>query len=309
MDITHTWNLIVVHPLMLVLKQLADLTNSGGLAIILMTLGIKTILLPLSLQQTRSMKNMQSLQPEIAALKKKYKDREKITQETMRLYKERGVNPTSGCLPMVPTMIVLIGLYGALINLAQCDPNRDIVLQCDERFREPFLWLPQLDHPDAFHLPGLPFALPGILPVAMAISQFFSSRMMSMPTQDPQQAAMNRMTTVIFPAMMLFWGITFPAGLVLYWFVSNLYEMVRLYFTMGPQRAMAAAGGASAGSFGGFGGFGGFGSLFGRPSASDETDSQPTEDKLSPEISGDGPRANGRSSRPRSKRGRRSGRR
>src|SRR5436190_2048145 len=124
-----------------------------------MTIIIKTVLLPLSLKQTASMKAMQSLQP--------------------------------------------------------------------------FLWMPGLNQPDIFHLAGL--ALPGVLPIAMAITQFFSSRMMTMPSADPQQQTMNRMTTVIMPGMMLFWGLTFPAGLVLYWFVSNLYEMVRLYFTMGPD--------------------------------------------------------------------------
>src|ERR671914_348095 len=119
---------------MLVLQQLADFAGAfgstiglplgGGVAIILMTLIIKAILLPLSLKQTNSMKAMQAIQPEIAALRKRVKDKEKLTQETMRLYKERGVNPAAGCLPMIPTMVVLIGLYGALINLAQCDPNR-----------------------------------------------------------------------------------------------------------------------------------------------------------------------------------------
>ena len=302
MDPTHIWNLIVVLPLMQVLQQLAVFTGGGGLAIILMTLVIKTILLPLSLKQTQSMKAMQAVQPEIAALRKKIKDKEKLTQETMRIYKERGVNPAAGCLPMVPTMIVLIGLYGALINLAQCDPNRDVALQCDSRFAEPFLWVPRLDLPDAFDIPGLGFALPGILPIAMAVSQYFSSKMMAMPSQDPQQQMMNRMMTVMMPGMMLFWGITFPAGLVLYWFVSNIYEMGRLYFTMGPQ-AMGGGGGSGQGGFG-------LGSLLrgGGPSNGDNGAS-PVEEKTTAEITGDGARADRRPPRTRSKRGKRSGRR
>jgi YidC/Oxa1 family membrane protein insertase len=148
LDYTQLWNLFVVHPLMLALRQLADFTASGGLAIILMTLIIKTLLLPLSLKQTASMKAMQAIQPEVAALKKKYKDREKVTQETMKLYKERGINPAAGCLPMIPTMVVLIALYGALIQLAQCDPARDIALACDHRFGQGFLWMHRLDKPD-----------------------------------------------------------------------------------------------------------------------------------------------------------------
>jgi YidC/Oxa1 family membrane protein insertase len=252
-----------------------------------MTIIIKAVLLPLSLKQTNSMKAMQSLQPEIAALKKKYKDREKVTQETMKLYKERGVNPAAGCLPMVPTMVVLIGLYSALQHLASADPA----------FQEPFMWIPRLDQPDAIHIGSI--ALPGILPIAMAITQYFSSKMMAMPSQDPQQQTMNRMMTIMMPAMMLFWGITFPAGLVLYWFVSNVFEMVRLYFTMGPQSLQGAFS---------------LSSLLPTRSSQQEPDgtngsSADPSDQTTADIPGDGARANGRSSRTRNKRGRRSGRR
>ena len=149
LDPTHIWNEVVVQQLMLVLKTLADFSTSGGLAIVLMTLIVKSLLLPLSLKQTASMKAMQAIQPEVQALKKKIKDREKLTQATMQLYKERGINPASGCLPMVPTMVVLIGLYGALIQLAQCDPARDgTPLACDQRFEQQFLWMHHLHKPD-----------------------------------------------------------------------------------------------------------------------------------------------------------------
>jgi YidC/Oxa1 family membrane protein insertase len=296
LDITAVWNQSIVHPLMVALKWLADLTHSGGLAIILMTLIIKTILLPLSLKQTNSMKAMTAIQPEIAALKKKVKDREKLTQDTMRIYKERGINPAAGCLPMLPMMLVLIGLYGALINLAQCDAGRDLAIACDPRFAEPFLWVPRLDHPDILDL-ALGFPLPGILPIAMAVTQFFSSKMMTMPTQDPQQQSMNRMMTIMMPGMMLFWGVTFPAGLVLYWFVSNVYEMVRLYFTMGPQ---------SLGSIGSFK----FGSTASAVKEAESTDGDAGPvDRTQSETPDGGPRANGRPTRPRQKRGKRSGRR
>jgi YidC/Oxa1 family membrane protein insertase len=214
----------------------------------------------------------------------------------MRLYKERGINPAAGCLPMVPMMVVLIGLYGALINLAQCDAGRDLAIACDPRFQEPFLWVPRLDLPDALTIPALGFPLPGILPIAMAITQYFSSKMMTMPSQDPQQQSMNRMMTIMMPGMMLFWGVTFPAGLVLYWFVSNVYEMVRLYFTMGPQ---------SLGSIGSF--------KFGAPTAevvpTDDGAGASPADRTQADISDGGPRANGRPTRPRQKRGKRSGRR
>lgn len=311
--LTEIWNQLVVFPLEAILRFLAEFAGSGGIAIILMTLIIKGLLLPLSLKQTNSMKAMQALQPEIADLKKKFKDREKITQETMRLYKERGVNPASGCLPMLPTMVVLFGLYWALQNLSQHDPE----------FQEPFLWVQGLNHPDTFTLPGLDVRLPGILPIVMAITQYFSSKMMTMPTQDPQQQTMNRMMTIMMPAMMLFWGVTFPAGLVLYWFISNLFEMVRLYFTMGPR---------SLGSVPSFGSWRPGGAPKTDQSSADGNGAQTTRsassgqarsagsgqarsagpgqaEQTGTDIPGGGPRANGRPHRPRNKRGRRSGRR
>jgi YidC/Oxa1 family membrane protein insertase len=380
LDLNQLWNAVAVVPLMAALKLLADLTNSGGLAIILMTLIIKTVLLPLSLKQTQSMKAMQAIQPEIAALKKKVKDKEKLTQETMRLYKERGVNPAAGCLPMLPMMIVLFALYGALIQLAQCDPARDNTpTDCDRRFAGGFLWLEHLDKPDLVfsvpdtsdkritiqnpanpdqrqdflapsapgakreyddpwhpggkiyvevpqqqpdrfvvtysaqpgaqfevpnpptemkgalpRIPGFDIPIPFLLPILMAVTQYFSSKMMAMPTSDPQQQTMNNMMTIMMPGMMLFWGATFPAGLVLYWLVSNLCEMARLYFTMGPKSA-----GLSMPHFGSSG-----------PPADDDGNGARSVEELSRgDISGDGSRANGRSGRARGKRGKRSGRR
>lgn len=300
MDFSQLWNQAIVEPLEWVLRTLAELPGvGGGLAIILMTIIIKSVLLPLSLQQTRSMKAMQALQPEIAELKKKYKDRERVTQETMNLYKERGVNPAAGCLPMIPTMVVLFGLYGALQNISH-SVDGVCSLPCDPAFQEPFLHLQHLNEPDILlHLGTLP--IPGILPLLMAVTQFFSSKMMTMPSTDPQQQMMNRMTTVMMPGMMLFWGVSFPAGLVLYWLVSNLFEMGRLYFTMGP------------GSLG-FGPGGVRGWLTGSGDAA-AGPRREADGALPPgrgddgETPGSGARADGRPARSRQKRGKRSGRR
>ena len=178
------------------LVALAELTGSGAIAIILFTIALKLLLAPLSLMQTRSMKAMQAIQPELNALRKKHgKDRERMAQEQMRLYKEHGVNPAAGCLPMLPMMIVLIGLYQALINLscdlslagATCDPNR-----ADPHFRESWLWIDNLALPDIpWTLPG-GIPIPGILPIVMLVTQFLYGKMtptMGSP-DDPQQQMM-----------------------------------------------------------------------------------------------------------------------
>jgi YidC/Oxa1 family membrane protein insertase len=223
------------------LTALATFTGSGGLAIILFTVFLKLLLTPLSLMQTKSMKAMQAIGPEIAALKKKYpKDRERMAQEQMRLYKEHGVNPAAGCLPMIPMMIVLIGLYQALIHLS-CDPantsNIAATFCLPERsnplFHDSWLWVSNLGTPDIpFTIGGIP--IPGILPIAMLVTQFAYGKMT--PTtgspDDPQQQMMMRMTTYFMPIMLFFFSFNFPAGLVLYWTISNLFEIARMGFTV-----------------------------------------------------------------------------
>ena len=226
---------------------IAEVTNSAGLAIILFTIFLKLLLMPLSLMQTKSMKAMQAIGPEIAALKKKYpKDRERLAQEQMRLYKEHGVNPAAGCLPMIPMMIVLIALYQALIHLS-CDPTipassivttpsacfEGAVLRPSPLFSSAFLWISSLGQPDIpFHIGDIP--IPGILPIAMLLTQFAYGKMT--PTtgaaDDPQQQMMMRMTTYFMPIMLFFFSFNFPAGLVLYWTISNIVEIARMGFTV-----------------------------------------------------------------------------
>jgi YidC/Oxa1 family membrane protein insertase len=265
------------------LKEIANLTGSGGLAIILFTVFLKLLLTPLSLMQTKSMKAMQAIQPHIAELKKKYpKDRERMAQEQMRLYKEHGVNPAAGCLPMIPMMIVLIGLYQALIHLScnpddaaqiartVCDPARS-----DPLFHGAFLWISSLGAPDIpFHLGTIP--IPGILPIAMLVTQFAYGRMT--PTagvsDDPQQQMMQRMTTYFMPLMLFFFSFQFPAGLVLYWTISNTFEIFRMGFTVSwdPLRPSVLLAGLSGGGTGG----GLLGGLLGAP-ATPPTDNIPSK--------------------------------
>jgi YidC/Oxa1 family membrane protein insertase len=213
---TDIWNLIIVHPLIDGLKYLAMLTNSGGMAIILFTIAIRLVMLPLSIYQMKSQKAMTAVQPLVREIQKKYgNDRERVTQETMRIYKEHGVNPASGCLPLFLQMPIFIGLYSALITLSAQDSG-------DDQFREAFLWLPGLGDPDPLY----------IMPVLTGVSQLVLQRMMTMPSNDPQQQMMNRMMTFM---PLVFLGVTFslPSGLVMYWVVSNLVSMVQQYFTTG----------------------------------------------------------------------------
>lgn len=221
------------------LVELAIYTGSGGLAIILFTLLLKLILLPLSVMQTRSMKAMQAIQPELAELRKKHgKDRQRMAAEQMALYKAHGVNPAAGCLPMLPVMFVLIALYTVLVELS-CDP--DVANQTcdttkgDPRFYESWLWVHNLGQPDIpFTLPG-GIPVPGILPILMLVTQFIYGKLTPMTgsPDDPQQQMMQRMTTYFMPVMLFVFSFNFPAGLVLYWTISNIAEIARMGFSLG----------------------------------------------------------------------------
>jgi len=213
---TDIWNLIIVHPLIEGLKYLAHLTGSGGLAIILFTIAIRLVMFPLSRYQMRSQKAMTAIQPQIKEIQRKYgNDRERVTQETMRIYKENGVNPASGCLPLVIQMPIFIGLYSALITLSSHDNG-------DPQFREAFLWMPSLGEADPLY----------IMAILTGITQLVLQRMMTTPSTDPQQQMMNRMMTFM---PLVFLGVTFslPSGLVMYWVVSNTVSLVQQYFTTG----------------------------------------------------------------------------
>jgi YidC/Oxa1 family membrane protein insertase len=200
--------------------------SSWGLTIIVFTVLVKLVFWPLTVQQLRASKAMQSLQPQLNELKKQHgKDREKLMQAQMELYKQNRVNPMAGCLPMLIQFPIWIGLYQALY-----------LLQANQAdFASRFLWIPSLAQPD-------PLFILGILTAA---SQFIVQRMLQVNNTDPQQKQMNQMMQFM-PLMYLFISYKMPAGLVLYWVASNLFTLIQQSFYTGwsgvlPARFLPAA--------------------------------------------------------------------
>ena len=383
------WNPLIVHPIEQGLRLIANpLTGivgagaAGGLAIILFTILLRLVLVPLSLVQIRSQRHQMEIQPELKELQRKFKgDREGLARAQMQLYKERGINPAAGCLPLLIQLPILFGMYSAMSQLATqgltldqvtasqisngqvvyaaerhqdplpfnqfvlarlevvpntSDPikvdvqqdqtsvqhngqellsavqgmvltpgstgglnnnppntpsgsasvflragvfDQDGIVQrnvpptagqpylveiwvdgsstnvdvarttlafdpsqlqvtrvdtpevTDVAFKSRFLWLPSLGQPDVLaHVGG--FGIPGLLLIIMTITSFISQRMTTMPTEDPQQQAMMR-SMAFMPLMYLFFFLNTPAGLVLYWLVSNVFSMFQQYFTVG----------------------------------------------------------------------------
>lgn len=182
------------------------ITGSWGLSIILLGVAVKMLMLPFAVQQTRQSRAMSRLQPQLKDLQRRHKDdREKLAQAQMELYREHGVNPLGGCLPLLIQMPVLFGLYRAIRAL-------DVHAQS-------FLWIPDLAQPEPLPPHGIP-----ILIGLMLISQVLYQKFAVPPPSDPQQESMMRamqFTAYIFPLFL----IKFPAALVLYYTTFNIVSV------------------------------------------------------------------------------------
>ena len=219
-----SWFSFISTPMEHALVQLALFVGSAGIAIILFTIIIRLILSPLQIVQLRSARAMQRLQPHIAELRKKHgKDKQKLTEETMKLYKEHKVNPAMGCLPMIVQFPILIGLFWALRNLGANPPHlppsavwlHTVYHYSDHvfnLFHAQFLWLSNgLGEPDPLY----------ILPVLAGVTQWIQSRMMMQKSSDPQQQTMNMMMNFT-PLIIVFFAARYPSGLSLYWVTSTI---------------------------------------------------------------------------------------
>ena len=176
-----------------------------GISIIIVTILIKILLLPLTLKQDKSMKEMKKIQPELEKLKEKYaNDKQMLNIKTMELYKEHKVNPLGGCLPLLLQLPILFALFGVL---------RNGIIPKDSSF----LWL-KLSVPDPFY----------VLPVLNGAVSFFQQKLMGSADSNPQMKNMM----YIFPIMMIMFSLKMPSGLQLYWLTSSILAVVQQYFIM-----------------------------------------------------------------------------
>lgn len=208
-----------------------DFVGNYGISIVIFTIICKLILMPLTLKQLKSTKKMTDIQPKVEALKVQYKnDPEKLNELTAKLYKDEGVNPLGGCLPLLIQMPIIIGLFAALrapeVHVF-ADAATAAIAQAD-----PFLWIGDLSSPDLMSNifssgPAWFLALPGLMPIISAILTYFQMKSTSSPQAGAQQNSTMKMMQYMFPVMILFWGKTFTAGLIIYWTVGNVFQLVQ----------------------------------------------------------------------------------
>jgi YidC/Oxa1 family membrane protein insertase len=261
-----------------VLAWLYDLIPNYGVAIIVLTLGIRVLLLPLAVKQIRSMQAMQAIAPKQKELQRKYKgNRQKIQEETMRLYKEEGVNPLSGCLPILAQFPVLIALF-AVLSVPKGLPHvkgsspqgtklyqdiqrsaggvkflgANLVCSAAEAGREVVLPAPKdRSYPSVKKNCGkgsatrIPYY---VFLAAMIGTTYYQQKQMqrASPSQNQQQQMLARVMPVFFG----FIGFSFPAGLVVYWTTTNVVQIIQQQFML-PKSPEPSAGQAKARGDGG----------------------------------------------------------
>ena len=203
LTVDYGWLWWIAKPLFWVMYQLHSFLGNWGWSIICLTILIKAAFFRLSATSYKSMANMRRLQPEMARLKDLYgDDRQKMSQETMALYKKEKVNPMGGCLPILVQMPVFISLYWVLLESVEL------------RHAPWILWITDMSVKDPFF----------ILPLLMGASMFIQQKLNPTPP-DPTQAKVMQIMPIAFTFFFMF----FPAGLVLYWTVNNILSIAQQY--------------------------------------------------------------------------------
>lgn len=193
----------ITNVLTAVFNWIHSIVPNYGVDIILFTILFKLALLPFNIMQTKSTVKTQMVQPKLKELQKKYKgDPKKLQEEQMKLYKDEGVNPLGGCLPMLIQLPVLFAVFYVFRGYSfQGDAAR-------------FLWIPNLGVKDPLY----------ILPVLSGISTFLSTWLLTPKTAEPNPMS-SKSTNLIMSGFFLYVSLNFQAGLVLYWVINNVLQM------------------------------------------------------------------------------------
>lgn len=260
----------IAKPMGMLVKLLYDMVSgldtkylsAYAISIILSTIIFKSIMIPLTLKQTKSMKKMQELNPKIKELQEKYgKDPQTLQRKQMELYKEANYSPFAGCLPMLIQFPILISFFYVIQQ-----PVKYVF--SDQAFfdsiNKTFLWIKDLGFTEnhifaaadlakgvsegfinmvnglsmgGMTLPFIGAAVP-ILAVVSALTTYFTTKMTSasQPSMNEQQEATQKSMNMMMPVMIFVFGIQFPAGLGLYWVVSNAFQLVQQYVVMNSSK-------------------------------------------------------------------------
>lgn len=227
------WDTLFINPL---INSLLLLTNvvagQFGVAIILFTVLLRLVTIPFTLRQLQSTRAMQTIQPRMQEIQKKYKDPKRRQEETMKLYRESGVNPLGCLMPMAIQMLVFIALYRALAFVVGGSPESVVglsqrlypwsYLSQSVPLEQSFLWL-ELGRPDSTF----------ILPLMVGVSTYVQTRLAATPAATPQQQQQQQMMTWMMPLVLVWITLALPSGVGVYWVVSNIFSVFASYWVYG----------------------------------------------------------------------------
>jgi YidC/Oxa1 family membrane protein insertase len=232
------------------------LGQSTVAAIAALTVVINLLIVPLTLSQQRSTRRMQEMQPELEKLQKKYaKDKERLAQEQMKMYREAGINPMAGCLPLLIQMPIWFALISAIRFAIPTTPLE--VFQFSQHIGE---WLPGLVYKPEFIVGIVPLQSTFLgmdlgrppsaaqwwsysLPILVFATTWLQQKLLTPPTvgDDQSQAAMmNRQMQIMMPLMLMFFTLQYSTGLSIYFVMSSLIRMVQYYFIQNRRDAKAS---------------------------------------------------------------------
>jgi YidC/Oxa1 family membrane protein insertase len=194
----------IAKPMFALLQWFVNHIGNWGWAIVLFTLVVKLVLFPLSYKGMMSMQRLKDLAPQMKELKEKYgKDPQKMNAKMMEMYKKNGANPMGGCLPMILQIPIFFGIYRVLLNSVELQGA-------------PWtLWITDLSIQDPFY----------VLPVLMGASMWYQQKLTPNTMTDPMQQKIFQ----FLPVVMTVFFLTFPAGLVLYWLVNNIFTIAQQF--------------------------------------------------------------------------------
>ncbi|MGF1687538.1 membrane protein insertase YidC [Photobacterium japonica] len=202
LTVDYGWLWFIASPLHSLLSFIHGLVGNWGVAIIILTFIVRGAMYPLTKAQYTSMAKMRMLQPKLQAMRERIgDDRQRMSQEMMELYKKEKVNPLGGCLPILLQMPIFIALYWALMESVEL------------RHAPFFGWIHDLSAQDPYY----------VLPILMGITMFMIQKMSPSTVTDPMQQKIM----TFMPVMFTFFFLWFPAGLVLYWLVSNIVTLIQ----------------------------------------------------------------------------------
>ena len=239
------WTTIIFNPIFNVLAGIYSFTGSLGFSIILFTILIKAVLLPVTIPQIKNAKKQRDLQPELKKLQKKFKyDKQKLAEQQMALFKKHGINPGSGCLTTIITLVLMIAVYRSVtvfttaadISAINSHIYLDFLKLAPEQTISTGFGYLNLSEPD-------PYLIVTILAVGL---QLIATRMMlpyskvadkavkkTKGEADDIMQAMQKQNMYIMPIMFFIFGLTLPSGVMLYIAVSTLFQIIQTYYLSG----------------------------------------------------------------------------